>query len=147
MGEPREAAVRLARSLAVAVVLLSAVAGCGKKADEPPPKVPVKGRVLNASDQPMPFVLVHFHPQAANVPRPSSVATGKTGAFSLECPPGKYKVTLTNPPIQSQGGGPIDGKAPGHSTTIPGRYRELETTPLRPDIPEGGTNDLVLKVN
>jgi hypothetical protein len=128
--------------------ILIGLAGCGGRVEPQP--VNVEGEVRFGDGQPVPEMLLLFHPQeAANRnDRPSPFIKGD-GQFKISCLPGKYKITIM----------PIPGTKPGGSGTAQppdktaltkelfpgdGIYRDVANTPWVVDVPKRGRNDLVL---
>jgi hypothetical protein len=144
MGGQRRASARPGGLAAAGLMLAVALGGCGKSA-EPPPQVEVKGKVLKkASKQPVAWVAVVFHPHDALGSASYQGGTAKDGSFSLRCPAGKYRVTISPLPLQGHASGPAEVAAPGKSGDPFDRYRNPEMTPLKVEIPTGGTSDLVI---
>jgi hypothetical protein len=127
------------------VCVLVALAGCQNK-PEPPPRVPVKGKVVTAGNQPVPWILVVFHPRDSADATLYRGGTEQDGSFKLTCPAGSYRVTLA--PLQGgvTDSGPGVKTAPGKSTAIPARYRSLDWTTLTAEVPAEGKSDVVLEV-
>jgi hypothetical protein len=141
----------LAVSQTVAVLLVVLV-GCGKAAS---PAVPVKGKVVY-KNRPAAEVLVTFHPKDSREKTPSPVFTDNQGAFALECPPGSYKVTVLAVPKAGNAGatasaGPVDARAaparPAAAAALPPAVQDTVQTPLTVDVPAGGKDDVLLKLD
>jgi hypothetical protein len=128
---------------AAGLMLAVALGGCGKSA-EPPPQVEVKGKVLKASKKPVAWVAVVFHPHDAVGSASYRGGTAKDGSFSLRCPAGKYRVTVTPLPLKGQASGPAEVADPGKSGSPFDLYQNPESTPLKVEIPAGGKSDLVI---
>jgi hypothetical protein len=132
------------------VVGLVLLAGCSGRPTHAPPKETVEGRVL-ARGRPVPFVLVTFSPDDSADPNHYDGASDKDGSFRVQCPKGRYRVTL-NPLPAGPGGDPgAGGLAPGGAAgggvkDIPARYRTKTETPLTEDVPEGGKKAVTLEV-
>jgi hypothetical protein len=77
------------------------------------------------------------------VTRIPSAACQADGTFSLDCPPGSYKVTVTPPKGLGRGALPPTSKS---GAAIPEAYRDAVKTSLRAEVPAGGTDDLVLEL-
>jgi hypothetical protein len=140
---------RLAAVLVAAWAALPA--GCAGK-PPPPAKVHVEGRVVRQG-RPVAFVMVTFHPQDPGEGQGYQGAAGKDGAFSLECPPGSYTVTLSPLPVgrgnaADPGAGGVVGSPESRGPEgIPRAHRSPSTTPLPlMKIPAGGKKDVVLDV-
>jgi hypothetical protein len=119
--------------------------GCAKKPAEP---VHVKGSIT-CEGKPANGVLVTFWPENGRH-RCASALADQAGKFSLECVSGVYKVTVT-PNLQDASAPGIEGGSsaaapnlPRPALAIPGHYSATSTTPLQVDVPEGGSNNLVL---
>jgi hypothetical protein len=90
------------RWAAVALMLSGAVAGCTK---EPPPLVPVQGKVQNSDGTPVADRILSFAPlDNENRNSTPQAVVGKDGTFHLKCVPGRYRVTMRE--IPSGFGGP-----------------------------------------
>jgi hypothetical protein len=134
------------------VVLLMGTA-CGKK---PPAPVTVKGQVKRADGRPLPPISLAFHPQdEANRGRlVTALPDAKDGTFVVQCPPGRYRVTIA--PLNAGGEDPAaakDGKTGALPATpdaldgLPPRYQSPGETDWKDiEIPEGGRTDLVLVI-
>jgi hypothetical protein len=131
--------------VAACLLLGAGVCGCQNK-PEPPPLVPVKGKVIKAGDEALPWILVEFHPQDAAGGTPYRGGTDKDGRFTLSCPAGPYRVTLGALPSGSPAAGPGAKTAPGQAPAIPAPYRFPGRTPLKVTVPADGTSDVVLEV-
>jgi hypothetical protein len=112
------------------------VSGCSKA---PLPLVPVAGKVTYLG-KPVADVSVQFVPDPAKNPQgqPAVGQTGADGAFRLQTPnhgngalAGAYRVTVTGYPGRH---------------TIPAKYSRHDKTPLGVEIPQGGKEDLQLKL-
>jgi hypothetical protein len=135
--------------LVVFVSALPWATGCAGK--QPPTPVPVSGSVVNERNEPVSEVLLTFWAQGPRDPQqPESyrVPVGKDGTFSFQCPEGVYRVTLAPIPVRGSAGGLSSGPGPGATPLkdIAGKYQDREKTALRIDVPEGGTDKLVLRV-
>lgn len=100
--------LRVGSSVAIAFMLLSTFAGCGRGIT-PPSTVPVHGTVM-LNGKPAPGIVVKFHPQfdIGSVKFIPYGETGKDGTFLLNtgaagngAPPGDYVVTFEKPKIES----------------------------------------------
>jgi len=124
--------------------------GCsGKATQPPPPREPVRGKVL-AGGRPVAFVLVAFHPVDPADPNRYEGGTEKDGVFTVECPRGSYKVTINALPVGAGGdaaGGNLSGADVGGLKQVPDNFRKKATTPLSADVPEGGRKDLLFNLN
>jgi hypothetical protein len=136
-----------------AILLLAGLGlflGCsGKATQAPPPRETVSGKVL-AGSRPVAFVLVVFHPRDTADPNHYEAGTGKDGEFTLECPRGSYKVTITALPVGAGGdasGGNLSGADAGGLKQIPQQFRTKTETPFAADVSEGGRKDLVFNLN
>jgi hypothetical protein len=78
------------------------------------------------------------------------------GAFELECIPGAYKVTVlsgsrSGDPSGADGAGPIDARNPAAlpvgGSTLPANVQDAVRTPLSIEVPGGGMEDVVLKLD
>jgi hypothetical protein len=143
----------MCRALAVTALVLvfACTSGCGGKPTEPA-KVPVEGKVTHGGKG-VAWVLVTFNGATADVKYETN--TDKDGAFTLQCSPGAYKVTLTALPLgqgQAPGGGAGDGALANLPDAkglkeIPKPYLSPVTTPWNKiDIPEAGKKDLTLEI-
>jgi hypothetical protein len=139
----------------VAVVAVAAVGCSAKPAYERPKVVPVRG-VVRYNGKPLDGAHVTFAHTTAGISA-SGVADAE-GVFTLTtfepgdgAVPGKYHVAVSKaedphrtgakdaPPIFQRGAG---GQHP--RWLIPQRYSNLTTSKLTADVPEAGTNDIVL---
>ena len=128
-----------------------ALAGCAKPAAPP---VPVKGKVIHQGKA-VAGAHVTFWPKNSREKQVDAFADSQ-GAFELECIPGAYKVTVlpgsrSGDPSGAEGSGPIDSRAPAAPPTggppLPKNVQDAVRTPLSVDIPAGGTDDVVLKLD
>jgi hypothetical protein len=125
----------------------------------------VKGKVLFADGKPVKGMVLSFHPDddATKAGRMPSVPLPDDGSFSVECLPGRYKVTLRAIPkgagtaaTEGPGGTPAPAAPP--NATDPAkmsldpkvqrlaRHADHTSTPLVVEVPTGGASDLVLTV-
>jgi hypothetical protein len=133
--------------IALALVL---VIGCSSKPTQAPPKEAketVEGTVVSGG-QPVPFVMVLFHPENPLDAQRYEGAAGKDGTFTVQCPTGRYKVTVA--PLHAGPGG-AGGLAGGQVDAkglkeIPRRYQDKSGTPLVEEIPVGGKKSVTLKI-
>jgi hypothetical protein len=76
--------------------------------------------------------------------------TSRGGYFRLNCSPGRYKVTaapLTKDNATGEDGPlPVAEDSPGAAAGIPPEYRDARTTPLEVEVPEGGSDAVLLAV-
>jgi hypothetical protein len=113
------------------------------------PLVPVKGKIVNQSKEPLALVLVLFWPRQRsdpNLPPHYDDGTQKDGSFSVHCPPGEYTVTVTRIPTHGGAGG-VEGP-PGAARlkdTDP-RYADPQLSPWTVTVPEGGKDDVLLTI-
>jgi hypothetical protein len=136
------------------LLVVALATGCFGK-PEPKP-VPVKGRLMRADGKPFAkVVVITFYPTEEGSGRRISPATavtdGTDGSFSLQCVPGKFKVTLST--VALGHGNPAGGaNAPPREAPkpeddgIPLDYRSQDRSPLEEIIPEGGKEDVVLVI-
>jgi hypothetical protein len=114
--------------------------GCGQKA---PQQVPVKGKVIFADRKSLDGATIRFWPQDAKISQSPSASCSGDGTFSLDCPPGSYKVTVTpRPPVGKAAAPPPQAAAAG----IPSKYRDSIQTPLRVTVTEEDAEEKVLKL-
>jgi hypothetical protein len=114
--------------------------GCGSNQPKP---VPVHGMILGRNGQSIGPVIIIFWPHDSKNNRIASTTSEADGSFHLECPPGKYKVTVspirpkgaTSPPSPQESGG-----------TIPPRYQNEVTTTLNVTISESGEENIILNL-
>jgi hypothetical protein len=137
--------------LLLAGILTLTLAGCGKPATPP---VPVKGKVIHQGKA-VAGAHVTFWPKNSREKQVDAFADSQ-GAFELECIPGAYKVTVlpgsrSGDPSGAEGSGPIDSRAPAAPATggppLPKNVQDAVRTPLSVDVPAGGTDDVVLKLD
>ena len=120
----------------LAVVLL-AVCGCSKG---PSGLVPVAGKV-ECRGKPVAKATVTFTPDPVKnlQGRSATAQTDDAGSFQLRTPPGEgalpgvYRVTIT--------------LYPGQKTPFSSKYTRIDTTTLLVEIPQGGRDNLVLKLD
>jgi hypothetical protein len=123
------------------VLVLTAVAiaaGCSKR-PTPPQLVPVGGKVVYR-DKPVQSAWLRFYPDGSKESE-GLVADGQSkedGTFILQtyphgpgAVPGRYKVTIA---VEARGAG------------IPKKYADSEQTPLRAEVKEEGSLDLLLRL-
>jgi hypothetical protein len=142
-GQPSRGVVLLAGTLAVFLL-----AGCGKKVEVP---VPVKGKVTNAQGKPIANAMLTFHPQEeVNKKEYPQARLDADGTFSFTCIRGRYKVTiapLAKGLARGMPGASAPVAPPPLESPIPVSVRSAGSTTLEVTIPEGGTDNLVLKVS
>jgi hypothetical protein len=134
--------------LAFAATLLLG-AGCSRSEPGPAPGQ-VRGR-LTLEGRELVGVVLTFWPEGT-AGRPWTTVTSGGGHFSLRCPAGRYKVTVT--PLTGDGahgsaGGPLPmagRKRSGGGPAIPAFYQQAKTTPFAATIPEEGTDSVILDV-
>jgi hypothetical protein len=129
-------------------LLLVLLVGCSSKPTQAPPKESVEGTVFSRGE-PVPYVMVMFHPQTPGDENRYEGATEKDGVFRVQCPAGRYKVTVS--PLQAAvggvggvGGGPVEAKG---LKEIPRRYQDKNGTPLNEEVPAGGKKGVTLKID
>jgi len=153
------------RTRALFGLCLAAAVGCS---DGLPKLVPVSGKVT-LDDKPLAFKTIYFHPEPGTPGTGAAANTKEDGSYTLLAirggatkdlpgvPAGNYRVAITEPTIPIEAPMPVAGPDGGpppavglpppsrKRSVIPGRYTNLETTPLRVEVkPEGGTVDLKL---
>lgn len=132
------------RVVASVAALCLAVAGCGPSRDPNlPPTAPVSGQVMY-DGKPLAEGTVTFHPQGAG--NPAVGLLDENGEFSLStytvddgAVVGEHSVTIDIPP-------PLDGSDPADHFSVPDRYTDPETTPLKVTVPEERVQDLELVI-
>ncbi len=135
---------RLARRSAIAVCLISLVAGCGENTPEKPPTVPVKGRVTYKGS-PLTGGDVTFAPSGGGVDRRAgSGPIQSDGTFVISSyqsgdgvEAGEYKVFFNPAPPNP------DAKSAPVKNPIPEKYRSAKTTPITEVVAEGDANSVV----
>jgi hypothetical protein len=141
---------RISGTVVILAVLVGlAGAGCGKSAAN----VAVKGKVVLAG-MAVPEARIIFWPKNSRE-KQVEVFTDSRGAFEMNCPPGTYKVTVqplskSVDPAGAASGGPI--KAPNLlaatvGSSLPRNVQDPVQTPLKLDVPAGGVEDVVLKLD
>jgi len=128
---------RLRVGVLLVLACLPTLTGCG------PSNAPVSGRVVVTGDIPLgegKLILIPEDPQAGQKPAGATIAqdgsftcysaTGGTGV-----PPGKYKVVVSFPSSMA-------GPHPLRKTFK--KYVNLDTTPLRLEVPVGGLQNVTL---
>jgi hypothetical protein len=107
--------------------------GCSKPpAEESLREVKVK---VVYKDVPASFVIITLHPADAKVQKQYTGGTEKDGLCTVNCPAGKYRVTMTRMPLQNNG--PVGAGTAGGGATTPvpdemfERYRYVDRTPWR----------------
>jgi hypothetical protein len=132
----------------LALTAACALCACSAKPTPALPKETVEGQV-QAQGRPVPFVLVAFYPQDPGDANRYDGAADKDGSFSVQCPPGSYKVTITPLPV-GVGGNPGAGALAGAHAKglkeIPAPCRNRTDTPLKVDVPEGGKKGVTLRL-
>jgi hypothetical protein len=141
--------LRLACPALAFLALAGLLCGCTRNPPRAPPPVAVKGKILNQKKEPLALALVSFWPQQRTdptTPEHYDGGTEKDGTFSLNCPPGEYKVTVTRLPTSATSGGLT--ATPGGSLLkdVPPQYAEARDTPWTVNVPEGGTDSVLLTV-
>jgi hypothetical protein len=126
-----------------AILGLLVLAGCAGK---PPDPVPVKGNVT-CDGKPLNGVVVTFWPEDKGR-RSASAICDSTGKFSLHCVSGWYKVTVS-PNLQGGGEPTVGSGTPGaaggppkQALVVPAHYAATSSTPLRIEVPAGGSDNL-----
>jgi len=125
-----------------------ALCGCSGKPTPALPKDTVEGKV-QAQGRPVPFVLVTLYPQDQGDAKRYDGAADKDGSFSVQCPAGSYKVTITPLPVGvggNPGAGPLAGADAKGPKEIPAACRKRSDTPLKVDVPEGGKKGITLSL-
>lgn len=119
------------------VALLFGFWGCSKNS---PPLVPVSGKV-QSEGKGVAGVTVQFTPDPTKNPNGYTAqgSTGTDGSFTLKTPPhgdgaspGWYRVTVAGY---------------GNKQRFSSKYTRFDKTPLVVEVPQGGKNDMVLKVD
>ena len=120
-----------------ALLLCAGVLAAGCSPGPPPPRlVPVSGRVVYKG-RPVPLAALEFLPDGPQGAQGFAAAghTKSDGTFTLQthphgpgAVPGRYKVTVR---LEARG-------------QTPARYADPERTPLKVEIQEPGTSDLLL---
>ena len=137
------------------VLGLLAVGGCQKP--PAPAPVPVKGKVVLASGKPVKGLVMSFHPddEATKSGRMPSVLLPDDGSFSVECLPGRYRVTFDALPqaagsAATAGPGtasaPVGSVEPKDPKALIARAADPSKKSLTVEVPAGGASDLVLTV-
>jgi hypothetical protein len=131
----------------LALAAACALCGCSGRPVQAP-KETVEGQVL-AQGRPVPFVMVTFYPQDPADAEHYYGAADKDGSFSVQCPAGGYKVTVTPLPVGA-GGSPGNGALAGADAKgmkeIPAACRSRTDTPLKEDVPQGGKKEVKLNL-
>jgi hypothetical protein len=121
----------------------------------PPEQVSVKGRVVLAEDVPVPRMVLRFFPQDEfNKQFTPEARPDQQGRFNMDCLKGRYKVVLTlvreikmqynaakAPLLEDKTTGPIEEDGQAYAA-----YQNPQTTPWTIEIPEQGTENLVLNL-
>jgi hypothetical protein len=133
--------------------LALALSGCGPAEQPLPAPVTVKGKVSFQS-KPFPGALLQFWRDddlQARI-KPVVAPSDDKGEFTLSVPPGRYKVTVVSSPTRpggpAQGGAPTGppSSGPNAGATVPYRYTDKVETPLKVEVPDGGTEQLHLVI-
>ncbi len=135
------------RQLALAVVVLTFIAGCQPSAGT----VPVKGKVTLKGAPAPDGTMITFWPVGGGETATGKVKSGEYELFSgvkgdVGAKPGKYKVVLAEGSAPDKGAyeamkAPKKGEAPGATTgSFPKEYGSAETTPLEKEVASGGGN-------
>ncbi len=132
---------RSASGILVFASLCLLLVGCR---DKPLGLVPVQGKVFGYKNQPVEGAVVSFWPEDSKSTRIATARCQKDGSFKLECPKGSYKVTVTPSKGLGKAAVPIPQQ---EDSAVPSSYRETGKTRLRVDVPDGGTDKLVLKLD
>ncbi len=132
----------------VALVLGSAGCGSGQPSGDVVPTVPAAG-VLTYRGQPLEHHQVLVYPSSQ---RPAAGVTDANGRFVLGtnregdgAPVGTHQVTVTyvGPPnLNPEEATPL----PPPKVKIPAKYRNVKTSGLQVEIPEGGSQDLKIEL-
>ncbi len=126
------------------MILGCLMVGCGPSRDPNlPATATVRGQVLY-NGQPFTQGTVTFHPSGEGNPGVSRLDA--EGRFSLStygsddgAVIGEHVVTIDVPP-------PLDGEDSSQAATIPAKYANVDTSPLKVTIPEGGDDTLELVI-
>jgi hypothetical protein len=136
---------------AVGFVCMLGLLGCSR-APEPPKRVAVKGKLLNATGAPAANLVLTFFPDD-RASEQKSTFSKNDGSFEVELVPGNYSATLKH--IAAHGHLPGSGGVGGGDKVkdglkvepFPSKYEEQKSTPFRNvQVPEAGRSDLVLKI-
>jgi hypothetical protein len=154
--------MRTPMNRAVVWVVIGLVGGCGGPASVP------AGGTVTLDGQPVAGAAVMFLPESEGG-LPAGAETDAAGHFSAAVPneagvrPGRYKVTVSK--IEPAGGPPKTRKTAGDEVVpadpraamagakspgkhlLPAGYADARTTPLRAEVPPGGTTALKLELS
>jgi hypothetical protein len=134
--------MRLIWTGAFSVIIVVLVAGCGR--DLPIKSVTVRGKVVGRPGKSVGPAAVIFWPENSKKNPGGTAACETDGSFSLECLPGKYRVTVS--PIRPKG-----ATAPpppqGSEARIPTKYQNALSTPLIVNVPETGADNIILNLH
>jgi len=126
-------------AIVAGLVFALALAGCRGKVETP--LVAVKGKVLGYRGRSVEGVTVTFWPQDAPSSAVKTAICRADGGFSLECPPGTYKVTAS--PSRGLGQAAVP-KPQEERSAVPPKYQSQVTTTLKVVVPVDGAENVLL---